>query len=350
VLTVISDRKIPHYDGTENIDYYTADIISSTDYYPFGMPMPERNYTGGENYRFGFNGQEKIPELDPAHTTAEFWEYDGRTGRRWNLDPKPTEGVSEYSCFGDNPILYNDINGDIMFFASKLSKQRRIQIQNWISILFKESAIFKYIIRKAIKNDDIYTIGEQTENTDPTHGGYFDGGGIKINWSSNIGKIKYGFKTMLSEEFIHLGQNVFSMENSQKKLYEDKVPMTGKPGYVSVDEKYSWDEENKPPSLSLEVEARVIQAYVGIFNEKEKYVKDFSQKKEVKAYFDALRSGDSKAIAKTEKGFREQVKTLAEDTVANGYGSTFDQLSYYKEMNCPTPFFDNLTKEKKMKK
>jgi hypothetical protein len=44
--------------------------------------------------------------------TAEFWEYDPKLGRRWNLDPKPTIGISQYSTFSNNPIFFNDILGD----------------------------------------------------------------------------------------------------------------------------------------------------------------------------------------------------------------------------------------------
>ena len=41
-----------------------------------------------------------------------FWEYDSRLGRRWNLDPIQLESESPYACFGNNPILYSDPNGD----------------------------------------------------------------------------------------------------------------------------------------------------------------------------------------------------------------------------------------------
>jgi hypothetical protein len=44
--------------------------------------------------------------------TAEFWEYDARLGRRWNVDPKPMASISVYVCFVNNPIWFNDIKGD----------------------------------------------------------------------------------------------------------------------------------------------------------------------------------------------------------------------------------------------
>ena len=68
----------------------------------------------GTGYRYGFNGQEKSDEVneDGNSYTAEFWQYDARIGRRWNLDPKPTVGISQYSAFSNNPISFIDIKGD----------------------------------------------------------------------------------------------------------------------------------------------------------------------------------------------------------------------------------------------
>jgi hypothetical protein len=63
-------------------------------------------------YRYGFNGQEKSDEIFEGSTTALFWQYDSRLGRRWNLDPKPTIGISDYSVNGNNPIIYIDPLGD----------------------------------------------------------------------------------------------------------------------------------------------------------------------------------------------------------------------------------------------
>ena len=40
-------------------------------------------------YRYGFQNQEKDDEIkgEGISYTAEYWEYDSRLGRRWNLDP-----------------------------------------------------------------------------------------------------------------------------------------------------------------------------------------------------------------------------------------------------------------------
>ncbi|SFQ56139.1 hypothetical protein [Parafilimonas terrae] len=73
-----------------------------------------RGYTNNSSYRYGFNRQEKSTEVnsDGNLYTAEYWEYDARIVRRWNLDPRPTVGISEYSAFGGNPILNSDPLGD----------------------------------------------------------------------------------------------------------------------------------------------------------------------------------------------------------------------------------------------
>jgi len=39
------------------------------------MVLPGQSYSAGSEYRYGFNGQEKSDEIDPAGNsmTAEFW-------------------------------------------------------------------------------------------------------------------------------------------------------------------------------------------------------------------------------------------------------------------------------------
>ena len=59
-----------------------------------------RDFTS-EKYRYGMNGQEKDDEVSGAGNsyTAQFWQYDPRIGRRWNVDPVTYPWQSSYSCF-----------------------------------------------------------------------------------------------------------------------------------------------------------------------------------------------------------------------------------------------------------
>ncbi|MFY0674279.1 MAG: hypothetical protein JXQ87_12805, partial [Bacteroidia bacterium] len=82
-------------------------------------------------YRYGFNGMEKDDELNGLGNsyTAEYWQYDSRLGRRWNLDPILQNVRSDYSVLGNNPIAFIDPNGD-KFFVPKDDKQAKTDVKN----------------------------------------------------------------------------------------------------------------------------------------------------------------------------------------------------------------------------
>jgi len=87
---------------------------SGLNYNPFGMTLVGRNFETGNGYRYGFNTQEQEDEIygNGNLNTAQFWEYDTRIGKRWNLDPIKIPSLSGYACFLNNPITFKDINGD----------------------------------------------------------------------------------------------------------------------------------------------------------------------------------------------------------------------------------------------
>ena len=76
-------------------------------YYP---KSPGTNIGG---YRYFFNGQEGDNEVfgDGVSLTAEFWQYDSRLGRRWNLDWIYKPFASNYAAFANNPVWYTDPSG-----------------------------------------------------------------------------------------------------------------------------------------------------------------------------------------------------------------------------------------------
>ena len=88
-------------------------VLKYKDYYPGGLPQPGRSYNSG-SYRYGHNTQESDPEISGTwgtHYTAEFWMYDARINRRWNVDPVVYLWQSGYSVFNNNPIYYIDPSG-----------------------------------------------------------------------------------------------------------------------------------------------------------------------------------------------------------------------------------------------
>ncbi|HEX8514581.1 MAG TPA: hypothetical protein VF868_00170, partial [Bacteroidia bacterium] len=114
VMVVVSDRKLG-IDANINgiVDFYQADVISSQDYYSFGAPMPGRGFQSSTDYAYGFGGQMKDNEVSGNGNsyTAEFWQYDPRLGRRWNVDPITYPWQSSYAAFNNNPIVFNDPSG-----------------------------------------------------------------------------------------------------------------------------------------------------------------------------------------------------------------------------------------------
>jgi RHS repeat-associated protein len=117
VLATITDRKLGFSNNTSNniTTHYQAEVTSATDYYPFGSPMSKRSVFDYKS-KYGFQNQEKedeITELTGTHYSAEYWMYDSRLGRRWNLDPIDQIEISNYSVLKNSPIVTVDIKGDI---------------------------------------------------------------------------------------------------------------------------------------------------------------------------------------------------------------------------------------------
>ncbi len=118
VLSVISDKVIPHNNGGGVVDYFLADIRQAQDYSPFGVTLKGRNLkkTGlAEEFRFGYNGMEADDEMkDEGNSyTTEFRQLDTRLGKWLSLDPLITKypNMSPYCTFNNNPIYFSDPTG-----------------------------------------------------------------------------------------------------------------------------------------------------------------------------------------------------------------------------------------------
>ena len=78
----------------------TTGSNTKPNYYAFGMAIQGRKFSSN-SYKYGFNGQLKDDEIygDGNLNSAEYWEYDTRLGRRWNMDPIVKPWESPFSCF-----------------------------------------------------------------------------------------------------------------------------------------------------------------------------------------------------------------------------------------------------------
>jgi RHS repeat-associated protein len=117
VLSVINDKKIPTIFGKSNmLAWFNADIISYSDYYPFGMLIPMEDRPAGV-YRYGFSDKEMDNEIKGGEgNSIDFGSrmYDPRVGRWFAPDPmeKKYPSFSTYNFCLDNPIMYHDPNGE----------------------------------------------------------------------------------------------------------------------------------------------------------------------------------------------------------------------------------------------
>jgi RHS repeat-associated protein len=108
VLSVVSDMK--HKES----DVWKTELVSTNDYYAFGMLMPGRS--GGSEYAFRFNGKENNNEVKGKGNNYDFGDrsLDPRIGRWLSADALACNHPSSnpYNTFGNNPILNIDPDGN----------------------------------------------------------------------------------------------------------------------------------------------------------------------------------------------------------------------------------------------
>ena len=119
---IVSDKKIQQSADGATVDYYTADVTNANLYSSFGAIS---NTYGGSPI-VAFNGQRKSTEIGADAQTAQFWEYNGDVGRRWNLDPRPPLGQSYYSVFLNSPNIIMDKKGDTVILGDEFKNNKHL--------------------------------------------------------------------------------------------------------------------------------------------------------------------------------------------------------------------------------
>ncbi|MFW5804538.1 MAG: hypothetical protein ACOCWG_04850 [bacterium] len=148
------------------------------DYYVFGMPMHSRTFTGN-GYKFGFNGQEKEDDIYGEGNTysAEYWMYDSRLGRRWNVDPVDQISISNYAVLSNSPVCMVDPLGDTDYYNKRGKYLGTDGDDNNLIGVVSNRKLLRQIKKDVRKHGIIYTVNDNAEfnNVDIGNGTKFFG-------------------------------------------------------------------------------------------------------------------------------------------------------------------------------
>lgn len=249
----LSDNQIAAMYAGEQYAYYEPNVLSYSDYYPFGQLMPGR-YTGGSDYRYAFNGMEKDDEMnnvEGSSYTTHFRQYDARLGRWLSIDPEAGNlpHQSPYAGMDNNPIALNDPLGNCTG-----GDCQTIKGYNGANYSIPESAQ----ITSQADNGNVLSFSHDGSEYwfDPSNGGYSTLGSGKeydgAPTSNGIGTWSYRVK----------GENLIQVEGEGGN--RPFLKFTAKNGRVFGDD-VGWGDFGSPENLAYNVgedfDSRLSSAY-----------------------------------------------------------------------------------------
>ena len=97
----------------------SGNVVSHTDYYPFGMAMPGREITNLTNDFYKYNGKQLDDEYGLNWHDYGWRPYDAEIGRFIKVDRFADKypSLSAYQYAVDNPVLFVDVNGDSIWIV-----------------------------------------------------------------------------------------------------------------------------------------------------------------------------------------------------------------------------------------
>lgn len=160
---------------SEELLVLLPDVVSYSDYYPYGMEMPNRHGSLAD-YRYAFNGMEADNEVSGDGNSLDFGArmYDPRLGRWKTVDPKfyLQPAWSPYKSMLDNPIIYTDPKGEteyltILIDNKQTGKQTYITIP--VSDDLDRSHRFQNGLYYYYDFSRVYTITIEEDGSTSTH-------------------------------------------------------------------------------------------------------------------------------------------------------------------------------------
>jgi RHS repeat-associated protein len=177
VMAVVSD-KLTKYSVVEAgvIPYSLPNMVSATDYDPFGMALEERQWqlSGVEEYSFSFNGKIEDAEILDRGRWQDygFRAYRPDLGRFVSVDPLKGKypQASTYAFVLNNPVIFIDPDGRRVEFANSESEKAYTELKEAYKSV--SSARYDDLIRLENADNVVFTINvnadASTMNTDGT--------------------------------------------------------------------------------------------------------------------------------------------------------------------------------------
>jgi RHS repeat-associated protein len=175
IRAVIGDRLEEKTDENGQTAY-APELLSATDYFPFGMQMPGRVVVNGEGYRYGFNGKELDQEgIGGGGSTYDygFRIYNAWSGKFLSVDPltKSYPWYTPYQFAGNMPIWAIDLDG----LEESVYTERFLKAMGRALLVLENNERLKRLYNSVNRADKfaeikvIYTVGEYGNS-----GGFFE--------------------------------------------------------------------------------------------------------------------------------------------------------------------------------
>jgi RHS repeat-associated protein len=292
-----------------SIDTFTsqmADIVSATDYSPFGAPLPGRTLVTKE-YRFRFNGKENDSETYGDGNALDFGAriYDSRLGRWMSCDPLQAEytSLSPYNYTSNNPIFFVDPDGKKIKPGDNWTKADQKVLNKMLkcsptfnaTIAPFKGKTFDYILNKKSKMQNFATTYVNPDNIkspdmarDNSTGDYPEAslksqilaGAVTTSISSDVEFNDLGMALTIAHESIHakkaLGKTIEQHLSGNRNVdHPDMVQNVNREQISTMLSDY-----NKATKGRLSTQQVSDLSYLGLLEEKgsDAFVKDFSKR------------------------------------------------------------------------
>jgi RHS repeat-associated protein len=282
VLVTVSDRKIGQSPVNNLYTSFTADVVSATDYAPFGMQMVGRTFDAG-TYRYGFNGKELDKEINSTTTyDYGFRIYSPAIGRFLSVDPLTYSYpyYSPYQFSGNMPIAAIDLDGLEQYVVTYYKDQNNVTTKIEVRAYFLNDG--------TIKDQNVHKMKYQSDGNGGEDavpdGGKIAKGNVLVFEVRNEGTKRESVKVVDERNTAQsaLTKQELEIFNNRKRLEAEEGPTqmlayhdTGLDNYFSSDDLVNSETKTytatwrKPPPTEFKLNANFVEFTTNLKNEKE---------------------------------------------------------------------------------